>query len=76
MELTPFDVTSPTPNISANLPPSRSPRKKNKWLFLIPLLVLLIAGGSVGTVYLQKQNEIRAREEKLAALRQDIKRSS
>ncbi|PQV64091.1 YARHG domain-containing protein [Abditibacterium utsteinense] len=81
MEQTPFDsdapigVPSPYPNPLNDFnasPPRRS--QKSKWLIFAPLALILLALIGTGTFYLQKQNEIHAREEKLAALRQDIKK--
>ena len=82
MEQTPFDSgapigmpsLTPNPQIGANLPPSRPTKKPKKTLFLIPLALVFLAMIGGGAFYLQGQNEIRAREEKLAALRQEIKK--
>lgn len=77
MEQTPFDCdapvatpsSSPAPQTVVSLPLSAPVPKPKKRLLLAPFALI---GG--GLFYAQRQNEIRAREEKLAVLRQDIKK--
>ncbi len=66
----PFD---PTVRVDALLPPSRPQRGRNPALWAVPLVALLVVGG-IGFSVWQRGKEERAREDKLAALRADIKK--
>ena len=60
--------------VDALLPPSRPPRKRAPGLWVLPLAALIVVAGGIGFAWWQRAGESRAREEKLSALRADIKK--
>ena len=65
---------STLPQIGGALPPVAVAKKTNPALFAVPVALVLLLGGGLGLVTFQKNQQAGQREQKLAALRADIKK--